>query len=168
VIVNEQVIKEETWNDFTGTRSNRVTNDLFFSIRRQVAYNKLMANWVTCSVKTALCVVSPYELLGFPNSIIISLNLFLTQNSNKRISTEFQLFVISNWIGFEIQVADWLLVSLCYWSSYQHHTDLCNQRASYTWNYVACTYILRNGERNFYQIIGVSFGVFSMWLRYLN
>jgi len=124
-----------------------------------VTYEKLISNCVTCCVKTTLCVPSPYELMGFPNWIITSLNLLHTHNSNRKISTQIQLFVILNLIGFEIQVADWLLVSLCYWRSCQHNTDLCTQWASYTWNYVVCTYILWNGQHNFYQTICVSFGI---------
>ena len=133
--------------------------NLLFSIRRKVTFEKLISNCVTCCLKTALCVPSPYELMGFPNWIITSLNLLHTHNSNMKISTELQLFVISNWICFEFQVTNILLVSLWYWRSYQHHTDLCNQWKSYTWNYVLCTYVLWNGQHSFYQIIGVSFGV---------
>ena len=75
--------------------------NLFSSIRRQGTYNSLIVNWVTCSVKTAPCVPSPYELMGFPIWIIISLSLLHTLNSNTKISTEIQLFIFSYWIGFE-------------------------------------------------------------------
>jgi len=52
------------------------------------------------------------------------------------------LFVISYWIGFEIQVADLLLGSLFYCRPYKYHMDICTQWAYFACNCVACTYIL--------------------------
>jgi hypothetical protein len=127
----------------------------------------LWTGWLV-GLRKALCVPSPCELMGFRNWTISSLNLLHTQNSNSKISTEIQLPVFYNWIGFEFQLGDWLLFSLCYRSSYQYHTDLCIQWASYTWNNVACTYILRSRQHNFYQIMVYRLELCNIWFNYVN
>jgi len=72
-----------------------------------------------------------------------------SQVSSPEVSPEFPLFVISNLIGTDIQITDWLWVYFCYCSSHRHHTDLVSHWTPCVCNWFACSCSSGNGQHNF-------------------
>jgi hypothetical protein len=94
--------------------------------------------------KTVPCDPHLHELMGIPNWIINSLIIFLPTFLLWKCPKINLVHVTWNLIGSDFHVADWLLVSLCYWCSDRNHTDLCAQWTHCTWIWFEQTYSVRN------------------------
>ena len=78
----------------------------------------------------------------------------------------FLVHVTWNLIVSEFLVADWLLVSLCYWCSDRCHTDVCTQWTSCTWIWFWRTYSIRNGRHSFLNHNDLSLGFVYYYTRF--
>jgi hypothetical protein len=85
-----------------------------------------------------------HELMGIPNWITNSLIIFFPKFILWKCPKINLVHETWNLIGSDFHVADCLLVSLCYWCSDRHHTDLCTQWTLFTWIWFEQTYSVKN------------------------
>jgi hypothetical protein len=87
-----------------------------------------------------------------------------TYVSSPDISTDFPLYLTYNWICNEVQVANWLLVSLCYWSSHLRPSVLGTQWTSCTVWWFVRNYMLRNVQQSLLYYNSFSRYLCNVWL----